>query len=394
MNMTLDPALLNNAAQQTQGQNTNPTVRILDRDGLLALGPEWENLVSHALEENAYYCRQYVEALFTHIETRPVQTITVWRGERLIALLPFTTSRTHWAGCAPLNTAWTTPYSMLTAPLIDRRDADAAAATLIKAMKNPARHGSVWLFPDMPLDGPLAGLFAPLLKEQAFPTRAFDAFDRATLVQGETFDTHMQTQVSRSRRKGLRRNRKRLQEMGEVSFAACTDGPDLDQAIVEFLRIEATGWKGARGTALDCSAATRNFAVQAFGTHKGNAITRADMLLLDDKPIAIILSLLAGRTAFTIKTAFDDAYRSQSAGMVLEEDMIRSFLEDNWADKLDSATTPGHVIQSLWNGSTRVGDVLLTAGPSPLPFKAYVALETSRRWARSRAKTLLASLRR
>jgi len=323
-----------------------------------------------------------------------VKAITVWRDTRLIALLPFVTNRAHWGGLASLNMGWTTPYSMLSVPLIDRRDADAAAVALVNAMGNTDHQGPVWLLPEMSLAGPVNTLFAPLIAERNFKVRVFDAFDRAILSHGDTFEAHMTTHVSRKRRKELRRNRKRLQETGALSFVACADGPALDHAVQEFLRIEASGWKGTRGTALDCSDATRNFAKQAFGTHKGTAITRADMLLLDGKTIAVNLSLLTGRTAFTIKCAFDETYRSQSAGLLLEEDMIRAFLEGDWANRLDSATAPGHLIQSLWNGSTKVGDVLLVGPQAPLPFGLYEMLEAGRRWARSKAKSAMEFLRR
>ena len=374
-------------------QQAAPTARLLSQKDLLTLSKAWDELVENALEENAYLCRQYVEALLAHIEDRSVQAISIWRGETLIALLPFTQSRWHWGGIAKINRAWTTPYSMLSIPLIDKRDADAAMAGLIDAMGNRSTGSDIWLLSEVTIDGPVCKHLMTECEANSRPTAILDVFDRATLNREGTFDQHMKEQVSKKRRKDLVRNRKRLGELGTLSLTNCREGVELDRAVNEFLRIEAAGWKGERGTALDCTEATRAFAKQAFGVHNGSAVTRADMLELDGVTIAVNLSLQTGRTAFTIKCAFDETYRTYSAGLLLEEDMIREFLEGDWADQLDSATAPGHLIQGLWNGSTQVADILLAAGQTPLPFSFYEMLEHYRRKARAFAKDIVVKLR-
>ena len=390
MNMSVDLTAL---TPELASKQAAPTARLLSRKDLLALDNAWEELVENALEENAYLCRQYVEALLTHIEHRKVQAISVWRGETLIALLPFTQSRWHWGGIATINKAWTTPYSMLSIPLIDKRDADAAMICLIKAMGDRSTGSNIWLLNEVTIDGPVSKHLTTECKHHNNPTTVLDVFDRATLNREGTFEQHMKEQVSKKRRKDLVRNRKRLGELGTLSLTNCREGAELDHAVNEFLRIEAAGWKGERGTALDCTDATRDFAKQAFGVHNGSTVTRADMLELDGVAIAVNLSLQTGRTAFTIKCAFDEAYRTYSAGLLLEEDMIREFLEGDWADQLDSATAPGHLIQGLWNGSTQVGAILLAVGQTPLPFSFYEMLEHYRRKARTFAKDIVVKLR-
>ncbi len=118
--------------------------------------------------------------------------------------------------------------------------------------------------------------------------------------------------------------------------------------------------------------------------------------MLNDQPIAASVSVQAGRTAFTLKSAFDESYRHQSPGLLLEEAIIRSFLNGNWADRLDSAADAGHVLETLWNGTITVGDVLLTASQSNAKFLfgAFTFLETTRRMARQTMKQALRSLRR
>jgi hypothetical protein len=369
--------------------------RVLDGEELLALGDEWEELVDHALEENAYYCRHYCRALLAHIEKRPVHSIAIWKDDRLIALLPFVTTRGHWAGVTKVNIAWTTPYTTTSIPLIDQRNVGEAIDALLMAMGDPSMGSNIWILPEQALEGSVNKALTAGMSANGHLSQPFGVFDRAVLERRGTFEDHMKDHVSKKRRKDLRRNRKRLDELGEVTWTAHSGGSALNDAVDAFLRIEASGWKGERGTALDCDEATRAFAKQAFGDQGQSAITRADVLSLDGQAIAINLTLQTGRTGFTIKCAFDEAYRGQSAGLLLEEEMIRGVLEGDWTDQLDSATAPGHLISSFWNETVQIGDLLVDAKPNAghFRFRALSFLEATRRALRNQAKSLIGRLR-
>lgn len=390
--MPLSPANLRTGPDPDTGTASVRT-EVLDQQGLLKLGKVWDCLTENALEENAYFCRKYAEALLTHVEHRPLKALAVWQHDQLIALLPFTQSRRRWGGLAKLNHVWTTPYSMLSVPLIHKQHADLALRCLTTAMGDGSTGSTLWLFDNLALDGTAGKEMLQHFKAAQNPFCILDPFDRAILRRQGDFAAHMKEHVSKKRRKDLVRNRKRLSELGTLTLTDCSAGADLNDAVEEFLRIEAAGWKGKRGTALNCNANTRAFAKQAFGDPAGAPITRADVLALDGRAIAVNLSLQTGRTAFTIKCAFDEEYRNYGAGLLLEEDMIREMLEGNWADKLDSATAPGHLIQGLWNSSTRIADLLIAAGPGSLPFSFCEKLEKTRRKTRQVAKTLFLKLR-
>ena len=369
--------------------------RLLDAEGLLALGPEWEELLENALEKNAYYHRSYCTALLNHIEKRRLQVIAVWTNQALIALMPFISDRQHWAGLMTVNKAWTTDYTTTSIPLIDRRHTDDAVAGLVDAMGAPMTGSNLWLMPNMNIEGPVTTALKAGFAKRALPFQTFDPFNRAVLARRGTFEDHMKEHLSKKRRKDLRRNRKRLDELGTVTWTAHDHGAELDEAVDAFLRIEASGWKGERGTALDCTDTTRAFAQQAFGSGNGDGVTRADVLRLNGTPIAINLTLLSGDTGFTIKCAYDEAYKSQSAGLLLEEEMIRSVLEDNWIERLDSSAVSGHLITSFWNETLEIADMLIDtkAGASPVRFSFLSYLEGRRRSFRATAKTLVTRLR-
>ena len=385
-----------------------PHATILDQHEILALGAEWEELAAHAVQENPYYTRRYVTAQLAYIERRPVQALAVWQDHKLIAFLPFVKDPWRWGGIAYVNKSWSTPYTTLSVPLIDARFAQSASTALLSAMASGLTGSSTWLLLDVTLKGSAFRHLHQAQKTLDLRSKTFDIFERATLSRSGTFDEHLKTHLSKNRRKSLNRNRRRLEEAGPLSLETYTEGEKLEEALQHFLRLEQSGWKGRSGTALASTPQTRAFAEMAFGNQPIGSPTnhttetakyfetRIDLLMLNDLPIAASVSVQAGRTAFTLKSAFDESYRHQSPGLLLEEAIIRSFLNGNWADRLDSAADAGHVLETLWNGTITVGDVLLTASQSNAKFLfgAFTFLETTRRMARQTMKQALRSLRR
>ena len=87
------------------------------------------------------------------------------------------------------------------------------------------------------------------------------------------------------------------------------------------------------------------------------------MLTLNGEPIAVSLMVVAGSTGFTVKACYDEPYRSCSPGLLLEIEVIRSFLSEGWLDRLDGATTEAHVLDTLWPGRIEVADLLFSVSP-------------------------------
>jgi len=373
------------------------SVLCLDRKAIFALGDEWERLSCNAVEENPFYSPVFMRGVLENIEkTQEIKALAVYKDSVLVGFLPFIIDAWHWLRAAAVNRAWITPYSTLTVPLVDRQYSREVVADLMTAMEEHGARGSFWLFDNFNLEGPVVGLFNEALSDKNLPSRIFNEFDRPILEQGLTFDQHMLAQVTKKRRSGLKRNRKRLMEKGRVEMCAFTSGPELDTAVEEFLKIEAAGWKGQRGTALASSDSSAEFARRVFGDAGGKSITRAEVLYLDQKPIAVSLTISVGKTAFTLKCTYDEAYRSYSPGLLLEQDIIKDFLNTHWAERLDSAiTTSGHVLQALWKDSMRVGDVLMCADATKTAdsFENYARLEKMRRLCRQKLKKIVARSR-
>lgn len=376
-------------SQRTSGCNERLSIKIFDRSTLSTLLPDWTDLAGRAAEDNVYYAPHYAMPLLQTVDRNQAVTIvTVWDQTSLIALLPVVTRRVPVPGLVAAGGAWETEHTYSCTPVLDRVRLQDAARGLVQALSS-LRSGE-WEIPNVRLNGPAGKALCAALDERNAPWAAPASFKRAMLAKGLSFNDHMQSRVASKRRRELARNRRRLEELGVVSHRSVTAGKDLDHALSEYLRIEASGWKGKRGTALACRPSDAEFARQAFGARGGNSNCRIDMLLLDDRPVAAGLIVFSGRTGFTVKNAYDEAYASFSAGLLLEVEVIKSFLNEDWASQLDSGTSGGHVIEHLWPDSMEIGNVYFSlASTAPRArLNSYVKLQALQADTKNRLKSV------
>ena len=307
--------------------------------------PQWNDLAARGLEDNVYYSPKYALSLVETVESRKVSFLTLWQGEMLMALLPYTRPGFGLPGLLPGGSAWQTLYTFNCMPLLDRNDAAGVANALVKAIGQI--RGGDWIIPQIYLEGPTFIALAAAFSHHRVAWQAQEPFERAFLSAGKTFEVHMQDNISSKRRRDLARSLRKLEELGTVTYESHTRGAGLENAVRAFLKIEAGGWKGQRGTALDCRNDTREFALRAFCSGQPGQ-SRADMLLLEGKPIAVGMMVQCGDTGYTVKGAYDEAYSSQSAGLLLEIEILKNFLTNPWVKQLDSATAGKHVIDQFW----------------------------------------------
>lgn len=357
---------------------------IIDSGRLLNFLPEWEQLSRAALEDNVYYTPSYAAALLDTCEKNvDVHFATAWMNDILVGFLPIVVPKTYPPYVLRIGMAWETKYTFSCMPLLHREYARESAEQLMMLLESV--HQGEWLFPLMNVEGQCCTLLKDVLDTRGAPWIVINDFDRASLVPGATFDDHMVNCVAAKRRKELGRTRRRLSEIGELRHEVCQSAEDLSRAMAAFLRIEAKGWKGRKGTALDCADATRNFAYRVFQGSEDNQC-RADMLTLNGSPIAVSYVLFAGNTGFTVKCTYDEEFKSYSPGLLLEESVLRSFLDEGWAGRLDAATAGEHVIDCLWADRIPVADLAFSLAKT-LPDTRLRTFERSNR-ARINAKTI------
>jgi CelD/BcsL family acetyltransferase involved in cellulose biosynthesis len=365
------------------------TFKVFGRGDLPGVLQAWRALAVEAVEDNVYYDPRYaLPQLGTVAAGTKLRFVTSWRDGALVGFLPVETPRLRLPIAMPAGKAWEGDYNYSCMPLLHRACPDAAAATLVDGLASIAR--GEWLFPVMNAKGPVYAAIQSALEKRGAPAVELNGFERACLTPDQPFDDYLKSTLSNNLRRNMARRRRRLEEQGPVSFETHVSGEGLNRAVREFLRIEASGWKGKRGTALDCTGRTRAFALAAFGGAEPG-FCRADLLTVSDKSIAAAVTVFSGSTGFTVKTAYDESYAAMSAGLLLDLEIIKNFLEEKWAAKLDSGAAGPHAIDDFWPGRIAVADLAFSLSPvaAETRLAAFAAVARANVSVKARLKKIL-----
>jgi CelD/BcsL family acetyltransferase involved in cellulose biosynthesis len=132
---------------------------------------------------------------------------------------------------------------------------------------------------------------------------------------------------SRKLRTQVRQFARRLEREGRVVFRTVT-GPEVDRDLERFFALEASGWKGAAGTAiLNDPRALQLYSDFAHAAARRGWL-RLHLLELDGVTIAADYSCVLGGGAFLLKTCFDESYARLSPGLVLRSQVLRASIEE------------------------------------------------------------------
>ena len=365
-------------ARESPGATRSTSVVVMrDVRDLTGLIPAWEELTAHALEPNVFYEQwMLLPALEAYGggDVAVVAVLTDRDGQRgtdsLAGLFPvrFTPSfRNLNVGAMSL---WRHPHCYLGTPLIRAERAVECVAAMLQWLRDRADLRLLEL-PWISADGPFRELLLEQSSELGLTSWIIETYSRGLWQKSVDAAAGPRSAVSGELRRRLRRNERRLAERGRLEHRVMGGGDDAGEWIEQFLRLEASGWKGASGTALACSDAGRGYFTQvATAAH---ARGRLLMLGLDyeGEPIARRCGFVAGEGSFAFKTAYDERFARYSPGAMAELDSLTQFQGLDGVRWMDSCTTSDNTlinricdvrrtIESLVIGSGALGELVIS----------------------------------
>jgi CelD/BcsL family acetyltransferase involved in cellulose biosynthesis len=135
----------------------------------------------------------------------------------------------------------------------------------------------------------------------------------AVLVPGEDVDRRLGGKAAGN----VRRNLRRLEETGTVEIRIEEAPGRLDQLLAEGFRVESSGWKADRGTAIVSSPATRRFYTAVAHWAAGAGLLRLGFVRLDGRAIAFAFALQDDAALYLLKGGYDPEYRRFGPGKLL-----------------------------------------------------------------------------
>jgi CelD/BcsL family acetyltransferase involved in cellulose biosynthesis len=364
--------------------------------GLSTLGSiaeEWRALAARALEPNVFYEPEFMLAAAPVFGTDAGAALVRAATGRLLGLFPARVESRR--GPFARVVGWTHPFAPLGTPLVDRDHPEDVIAAWLAQFSGDLAGPALMLMPLLPEHGAFATALNTVLERNDYAHAAFGRHRRALLEPGAQRAGYLERSISTNRRKELRRQRRRLEQIGPVKLASVASPRDIEAALRDFLVIEASGWKGLAGTAAVSDPAVHEFFESAVMTLAAEGRARIDRLCLDGRAIAAAITLRSADTAWLWKIAYSEGVARYSPGVQLIHDVTESLLTDPELRCVDSCATSDHpMIDHIWRERLELADRLIALRPSALPFAFVRGLESMQRSAIAAVKAVRDRIRR
>jgi CelD/BcsL family acetyltransferase involved in cellulose biosynthesis len=338
---------------------------------LAALVPDWEELAAQAAQPNPFYEHWMLLPALEAYGAGDLRCIAVWEDGVLGALFPMRFVRRYRG--LPVNAlcSWRHRNMMTGTPLVREK----SAAKCLTALLGQA---PVLEFELIAAEGPFYAALTEAAPPSDFPWLLRDAYPRAVLSR----ERDPRQRFNSNLKSNLRRWEARLRAAGELKPVSLDARDDLDRWLADFMRLEASGWKGEHGTALACREDDRRFANAVLPEAFRRARLRITGLDLAGKALARHIMIGAGEAAFTFKIAYDEAYANCAPGIVAEVDNVRQFMEAPGPRWLDSNTAPeSRNYARVWKERRTIQSIAIgVRGAGRLAVAALPLIRLAKRW--------------
>jgi hypothetical protein len=331
---------------------------------------EWEELAAATLEPNPFYepwmLLPAVEAFGRGREPRIVLVFAPNPLKKLgppilCGLFPLELRRSYKGLPVRHYALWSHGYPLCTPLIRDDRARECLGAFLDWLGSNPDGCSAIE-FGFVTADGPFNQAMVDCLNQRARLTFVSDYFTRALFRPRADAESYLGRALRGVHRKDLRRKERRLSERGPVQYVELDPAGNINGWTEEFLKVEASGWKGQEGSALAAGEASRNF----FVTAARRAFSRRRLMMLalrvNGRPISMKVSVLARDGAFALKIGYDETYASFSPGMLVELENIRRLHARPGVEWMDSCAVAENFINRLWLDRRSVQTILVASG--------------------------------
>lgn len=344
------------------------SVSVVDATQFAAHAGEWQCLCRRAAVANVFMDPAValgVEAA----SSLSLRVLLVWHAATASEPEPFLVgawlgalraSRLTWPFRGFVSPA--TPVAYLGTPVVDAALAEPVFSLLVAELRdNKALPGFAEIGD---FSAGLVPALTAALERQKMPLAIVERRQRAHLLPKPDPEGFWATSRSRARIKKLARQRRKLEEIGRLELTVGVSVAAIERQLEEFLVIEASGWKGSRGSALASRAET---AATVRRLILGLALrdrVKIHALRLDGRPVVMSILLYAGQEAFTWRIAFDETYRRYSPGIQLLEDVTLDLLRDPRVERTDSCNHRDTGFQAeRWAERHELVDILIGVRP-------------------------------
>jgi CelD/BcsL family acetyltransferase involved in cellulose biosynthesis len=289
---------------------------------LPALRGEWQALLQDLPSALPFQTPAWVDAYARHWGEAPgtVMLLSARQQGRLVAVLPLTLGQ--WR-LGPLKLGTVSLVFNPHMPLADitAQPADASLwPALLDWLQRRSGVPCVRLeLPGVVRDGTLGQWLAAAPPSNTLSLQTGEA---ARIDTRGDFDSLLKG-VSSKHRSNLLRSTKRAEALGPLRYEEFEGTTLLTQGLPLLLEIEASGWKGRAGTAIDSDTHLATFYRAAIEGLGQTGQCRIGVLWFGDRPAAATLQLLSGRSVCLHKLGYREEWSAMGPGHLCVRELVQ-----------------------------------------------------------------------
>ncbi len=334
------------------------------------LQDELDYLTYRVMEANVFFAPRFLAPAMPRLEERQVRFAVIRdedeRRSRLRLLFPFSIEKPGFSVGPSIIRVWANPFGPLGTPLVDAEGAAETIDNMFDALVAPEmRLPNVLVIPDLRLEGRFTQLARAVALARDLPLTVTNEYQRPMLQSYVDGPAYLQSTLSKSHLREMRRQAKLLSAQGTLSYNVARQPEEIRLRMEEFLALEASGWKGRKRSAMVNDRLRAAFAREAITNLAEADAVRIHTLDLDGRAIASMVVFIMAGEAYTWKTAYDERYARFSPGKLLMADLTEWHLDDANIERTDSCAVPDHPIMSrFWAEREAMGTLVIGLKPN------------------------------
>jgi CelD/BcsL family acetyltransferase involved in cellulose biosynthesis len=308
---------------------------------------ELADLAADALETNPFFSPPLLRPALRLLANDGVRPIIVRdKGGAPIAFAPLRPQRGYSRLPVRYVATWMHDHCFFGAPLIRKGCEREAFCGLFAAAD---KLGAFLRLASLDADGALYASAAQAAEADGRKSSPSGRYQRAMLRGGFDAEATLNAALPGKKRKELRRQMNRLADAGAVAFEALSSAVELDSWTEQFLKLEASGWKGRAGTAFASQPAHAEFLREALRRAHEAGSLQFCRLSSGGAPVAMIINFIERGNAYSFKIAYDETYARLSPGVLLEIELLHALAARADLKFIDSCAQADHpMIDSIW----------------------------------------------
>jgi CelD/BcsL family acetyltransferase involved in cellulose biosynthesis len=293
------------------------------------IAPAWRRLCDESGDEEVFYRPEWAQGYLQAFEPKAdVVMISAWAGDKLRGVLPLVRRRTFVSGFPVATLTIPANVHSLRASLTVCPGAEGQAA--LQALWQAAKELPGWDLIDVAnvvegngLDRLVALAAADgycTARKRTSQTLYLPIDASATSTSDKAAQPPWLAGTRPKFRSHLRRAKRQLEEQGTLELKHYSEADP--GALKKFYDLEASGWKGAEGTAIQCDPRTQQFYDSVAQAAARDGYLSLDFLELNGKPIAGHFGFNLRGRYFLAKAGYDESFRRHGPGQLLVNEIL------------------------------------------------------------------------